>query len=74
MLKQIDQYHIQITLFGVMPTWTDMLGAGLVLGTVACITFEKTITEKCDLKRCRGDEEEPTKEIMEKEINEKEIK
>ena len=51
-----------------------MLGAGLVLGTVACITFEKTITQKCDLKKCRGDEEEPTKEIKEKEINEKEIK
>lgn len=67
-------YAVQIALFGVMPTWTDMLGAGLVLGTVACITFEKTITEKCDLKKCRGDEEEPTKEIKEKEINEKEIK
>eukprot|EP00091_Calanus_sinicus_P013144 TRINITY_DN29252_c0_g1_i1.p1 TRINITY_DN29252_c0_g1~~TRINITY_DN29252_c0_g1_i1.p1 ORF type:complete len:272 (+),score=52.20 TRINITY_DN29252_c0_g1_i1:507-1322(+) len=48
-------YAVQIVLFGVMPTWTDMLGAGLVLGTVVCITFEKTITEKCDIKRCRGE-------------------
>ena len=48
----------QIVLFGVMPTWTDLMGAGLVLGTVASITFEKTIVEKCNIKRLCGGEVE----------------
>ena len=33
-------------MFGVMPTWTDMLGAGLVLITVISIPFEKFINSK----------------------------
>ena len=33
-------------MFGVMPTWTDMLGAGLVLVTVISIPFEKFINSK----------------------------
>ena len=33
-------------IFGVMPTWTDMLGAGLVLVTVISIPFEKFINSK----------------------------
>ena len=33
-------------MFGVMPTWTDMLGAGLVLVTVISIPFENFINSK----------------------------
>ena len=37
---------LQVIMFGVMPTWTDMLGAGLVLVTVISIPFEKFINSK----------------------------
>ena len=51
-----------------MPTWTDLLGAGLVLATVASITFEKTIVEKCDIKKlCGASEEVSNKDTKEKE-------
>jgi len=61
-------YAVQIVLFGVMPTWTDLLGAGLVLATVASITFEKTIVEKCDIKKlCGASEEVANKDTKEKE-------
>jgi len=39
-------YAVQVIMFGVMPTWTDMLGAGLVLLTVISIPFEKFINTK----------------------------
>jgi len=39
-------YAVQVIMFGVMPTWTDMLGAGLVLVTVISIPFEKFINSK----------------------------
>lgn len=32
-------------MFDVMPMWTDMLGAGLVLMSVITITFEKRIVK-----------------------------
>ena len=36
----------QIILFGVMPTWSDLLGAGLISGIVVTIPFENMITSK----------------------------
>ena len=42
-------YTIQVVLFGVMPTWTDLLGAALVLATVISITFEKSIVDFCNI-------------------------
>jgi len=59
-------YTVQIVLFGVMPTWTDLLGAGLVLGTVASITFEKTIVEKCDIKKLCSEGQENAGDTKEK--------
>ena len=50
-----------------MPTWTDLLGAALVLGTVAAITFEKSITEMCDVKKLCGGGDEASKDTKEKE-------
>ena len=50
-----------------MPTWTDLLGAGLVLGTVITITFEKNIMEKCDIKKLFGSTKEDVKDEKEKE-------
>jgi len=37
-------YIVQIFMFDVMPMWTDVLGASLILLTVVATTFEKTIT------------------------------
>ena len=53
-------------MFGVMPSWTDILGAGLVLGTVISMAFEKDIAEKCDLKKICATSTEPTKDANEK--------
>ena len=46
-------------MFGVMPTWTDMLGAGLVLLTVISIPFEKFI----NMKLCPVTSEEECDEL-----------
>ena len=36
----------QIILFGVLPTWSDLLGAGLVFTIVVLIPFENVITSR----------------------------
>jgi len=46
-------YIVEIVLFGVVPTWSDLLGAGLVLCTVIAMSFEKTLLEKCTLRNLR---------------------
>ena len=59
----------QMILFGVMPTWSDLLGAGLVLGIVVTIPFENIITNKL----CSAPQKEETaqKTLEKGEINEK---
>merc|ERR1712037_1066001 len=48
-LQIILAYAVQVVMFGQVPLLTDILGALLVLA----ITFEKQITEQCDvLKIC----------------------
>ena len=49
---------IQVLLFGTIPTWTDLLGAGLILLTVIAITTEKKISDMM----CRGNDKETDKE------------
>ena len=41
-----------------MPTWTDVGGAALVLGTVMAITLEKKIVGLCDVEKLSRPEEE----------------
>ena len=49
---------IQVLLFGTIPTWTDLLGAGLILLTVIAITTEKNIMDMI----CRGNDKATYKE------------
>jgi len=59
-------YIVQIFMFHVMPMWSDLLGASLVLGTVVVTTFEKQIT---DIKCCKPNQakaEQKVKEIVRK--------
>jgi len=43
-MQIILAYIVQAVMFHVMPSYTDILGASLVLGTVVTITFEKQIS------------------------------
>ena len=61
-------------MFGVMPTWTDMLGASLVLVTVVSIPFEKFINSKlCPATREDKSEEqvETESDVKQEHINDK---
>jgi len=49
-------YIVQAVMFGVVPTWTDLLGAGLVLCTVIAMSFERTLMEKCSPTNVADDE------------------
>ena len=49
---------IQVLMFGMIPTWTDLLGAGLILVTVMAITIEKNITDMM----CGGNAKETDEE------------
>ena len=50
---------IQVLLFGTIPFWTDLLGAGLILVTVMAITIEKNITNMmCGENDKEADEEQ----------------
>jgi len=49
-------YIVQAVMFGVVPTWTDLLGAGLVLCTVIAMSFERTLMEKCSPANVTDDE------------------
>jgi len=52
-LQIILAYAVQVVMFDQVPLLTDLIGAILVLATVIAITFEKQITEQCDvLKIC----------------------
>ena len=42
--QPISKIFLQAVMFHVMPSYTDILGASLVLGTVVTITFEKQIS------------------------------
>ena len=53
----------QIIMFGVMPTWSDLLGAGLVFGIVVTIPFENIITSRL----CSAEEKEDKAEKVKKE-------
>jgi len=44
-LQIIFAYGVQVLLFDQMPVVTDLIGAGMVIITVVCITFEKKIRE-----------------------------
>ena len=53
-------------MFHVMPMWSDLLGASLVLGTVVITSFEKQIT---GIKCCKPNQakaEQKVKEIVRK--------
>ena len=41
-----------------MPTWTDLAGAALVLGTVMAITLEKKIVGLCSADKSLNHDEE----------------
>jgi len=59
-------YVVQIFMFHVMPMWSDLLGASLVLGTVVITSFEKQIT---GIKCCKPNQakaEQKVKEIVRK--------
>ena len=59
-------------MFGVIPSWMDMLGAGLVLGTICTITFEKQITAKmCSFCRPPDKPEKKRKKSLEEVVTEK---
>lgn len=48
-LQIILAYAVQVVMFDQVPLATDLVGALAVLATVIAITFEKQITERCDI-------------------------
>jgi len=52
-LQIILAYAVQVVMFGQVPLLTDLVGALLVLATVIAITFEKQLTERCDILKTR---------------------
>lgn len=63
LLSASSHVLFQIILFGVMPTWSDLLGAGLVFGIVVSIPFENIITSKLS---CVSQEEDKAQKTHEK--------
>ena len=49
-------------MFGIVPTWTDLVGAGMILVTVMATTMEKSIASLCGGEEVRKGEAEVTGE------------
>jgi len=64
-MQIILAFVVQIVMFGVVPAWTDILGAGLVLATVIAMSCENTLIEKCSLRNTKTvEEEESTRPLI----------